>query len=333
MYEQIREKIKGVKDSFVLITEKAKGIFDSSQIKDLKFIDSAALIDIKNDKKTFSVGAVDSGFFSDSFVGFDFCFVKISGSVFYYKNGKLEENKRFPKNPLAVFFTPDACLQKEEFERYVSITRIKQELLLARQIIETNDLDYFLLDGSLIPHPMDRLKKDSEIYKEYQELISSYLTLYVAAEKKKTRLIGCVEDSRSNFFTKKFGLEKFNDSIFLNAALNKKQGVNFFRAGEENKILDDLNAHKKVDLYVGYVKVNDYDLPLRIEMIDPCKEAIEVIYFLASHTKNYSYPSVIIDADLRAKLSPNEINTVKAYIEGISNIQGIKKLRRNRRPF
>ncbi len=333
MYEQIKQKVKAVSDSFLKIKEKAVYFAQNLDAFEIEFLFSPKKREIENKELSFSVGAVDSGFFSDSFIGFDFCLVKVSGSVFKYEKNKLVESKRYPLNIKPIFITPDAYLQSDEFDKFVSISRLKQELLLAKEIIEQNDLNYFLLDGSLIPHPQDKLKKESLIYDEYLGLIKCFVDLYAIAEKKNTKLAGCIEDSRSNMITKQLNIDKVNDLILLNYALKKKEAINFFNSGKNNKMLDDINNFKQVELFSCFLKINDYDLPLKIEMLSPDEDIIDIIYFLSSHTKNYSYPSVIIDADLRAKLCFSEVNTIKNYIESITNKEGIRKLRRNRRPF
>jgi hypothetical protein len=333
MYEQIKQKVKAVSGSFAEIKEKAKYFSENPNKFDLKFCFSEAITKINPGKKSFSVGAVDSGFFSDSFVGFDFCFVKVAGSVFEYKESKLVSSKHFPDTPKSAFITPDSYMQKDEFERFVSISRLKQELGLAKDIIENHKLDYFLLDGSLVPHPQDRIKKDSPNYGLYLELIKAYIGLYNSAEKRGTILVGCIEDSRSNLITKRLGLDIVNDLVLVNYALAKGTALNFFESGSENKVLDDILVIKPINLYSAFLKVNDYDLPLKIELLSPKQGVLDIIYFLSSHTKNYSYPAVIIDADLRAKLSFSEVNTIKNYIESVTDKEGIRKLRRNRRPF
>ena len=60
-------------------------------------------------------------------------------------------------------------------------------------------------------------------------------------------------------------------------------------------------------------------------------EVAGVVLALSSIHKEYSFPSVLIEADIRAGLSEQEINVV--YERLVDKLGGKVKLRRNNRPF
>jgi hypothetical protein len=76
---------------------------------------------------------------------------------------------------------------------------------------------------------------------------------------------------------------------------------------------------------------------LRVEFI--CKDGLKecadkissVVYAISSLHKEYSYPSVLIDADMRAGLKPDEISIV--YDRLIDRLGTKIRMRRNSRPF
>ena len=82
-----------------------------------------------------------------------------------------------------------------------------------------------------------------------------------------------------------------------------------------------------------YLKVGKYDKPLRVDFFGRDVEKVtSVIYTYSRITSDYSYPSVLIEADARAKLTDVEFKMVYGTIRdklGINPL--IFELRRDKR--
>ncbi|MEM4272564.1 MAG: hypothetical protein QXH30_03150, partial [Candidatus Bilamarchaeaceae archaeon] len=77
------------------------------------------------------------------------------------------------------------------------------------------------------------------------------------------------------------------------------------------------------------------DRPIRIEFLNgqrPFGEVAEFISALSSINRSYAYPAILIDADLRAALYPEELERA---VKSLSLFAGpsLLNLRRNSRPF
>ena len=77
------------------------------------------------------------------------------------------------------------------------------------------------------------------------------------------------------------------------------------------------------------------DRPLRVEFLEGEKKYGEIIGVIASLSKinrNYAYPAVLIDADLRAAMDPLELERAKRSLSLFAGPE-LLQLRRNSRPF
>src|SRR3989344_3602755 len=96
---------------------------------------------------------------------------------------------------------------------------------------------------------------------------------------------------------------------------------------------------KEEKIYTVYIKSVDYDRPLRIDFFSDkeklnknTKNITEIIYKISKHNRNYSYPSVLVEADARAKLTEVEIEHFKsALAEKLGNNPTLLELRREGR--
>jgi len=297
-----------------------------------------------NENSKGKVIGVDSGFFESSLTGLDFCYIKCSGSFFDY-DSKLVKYERLTQNPIYEFKISDNILQKDEVQKFVSIARLKQELNLLYEGIKNKNPDYALIDGNILPQPVDRPSNNSTLYSEYESLLNSFVRLYDLAKSQGTILIGSVEDSRANSFLKLVqnnlsnkSLNGVNDILFLNNILEKGQAISFFPiyCVESNLIYNDLKSYGEFNFYASYLKVND-DYPLRIELQynnftqEKLKEIKGFISYISNYSKDYCFPSVLLDADKQAKLTQSEINIIKNLVNTSIVPLGIKPLRRERR--
>jgi hypothetical protein len=82
-----------------------------------------------------------------------------------------------------------------------------------------------------------------------------------------------------------------------------------------------------------------FDKPLRVEFVSKqnsslkelADEIAEVVFTLSSLHKEYSFPSVLIEADLRAGLNEQEISVV--YDRLVDKLGSKIRMRRTNRPF
>jgi hypothetical protein len=342
MFSDIQKQID--KYANYLDAIKASALQTKEQLKQNKIqglIEKEQLQSIEENSKGKVIGA-DSGFFESSLTGLDFCYIKSSGSYFEY-NSKLVKYERLTENPIYEFKISDSILQKDEIQKFVSIARLKQELSLLENGIKNKNPDYALIDGNILPQPVDRPNNNSQLYSQYEELLDSFVRLYDLAKSQNTVLIGAVEDSRANSFLKlalneKDFLHSVNDILYLNYILEKHECISFFPiySVESNIIYNDLKQYGDFNFYSSYLKVND-DYPLRIELQynnfseNKLKEIKGFISYISSYSKDYCFPSVLLDADKQAKLNANEVNIVKNLVDSSILSHGIKHLRRERR--
>lgn len=327
----IKEEAQIIKKS--LLENKIQGLVEKEQLQPI----------IENSKA--KVIGADSGFFESSLTGLDFCYIKCAGSFFDYDK-KLINYEKLTPNPNYEFKISDSILQKDEIQKFVSIARLKQELSLLEKGIKDKNPDYALIDGNILPQPVDRPSNTSELYSDYESLLDSFVRLYDLAKAQDVVLLGTVEDSRANSFLKlayndfksKPFLNSVNDILFLNYILDKGNTISFFPiySVESNIIYNDLKQYGNFNFYSSYLKIND-DYPLRIELQynnyseSKLKEIKGFISYISNYAKDYCFPSVLLDADKQAKLNQKEIEIIKSLVDNSMVPFGVKPLRRERR--
>lgn len=303
------------------------------------------------------MGGVDSGFVSQSFYALDLMLLRVMGVCFTYENGKVVQSKYFPEIPgMPQPIVDTKGLEQEEFRKFVSLTRVQGEMNRAREMIEEFGLEVCFLDGSMILHPSDKPNSDSKLWNEYQKTIRACIELYKAAESKNCLLIGAIEDSRSTrlsellhqqfpnhpIISKGLGKE-MQDAPLLDKVLQAgERSMAFTIAGDAKKhpILMDFPEEWARKLYACYVKPSQWDYPLRIEFLGNEKDITEktnraasIAFAQSGLHKEYAYPAVLIEADLRAGLKPEEIGLVSDKIFSKLGRHTIHLRRRDRRPF
>jgi hypothetical protein len=305
---------------------------------------------------TGKVCGVDSGFAHQSFHSLDLMMLRTIGVCFEYEEGKLKQTSYFPKAfDLPQPIVDQRGLEREEFGKFVSLTRLQSEIENAIALIEKFKPQTLFLDGSLIPHPADKPNNDSELHELYQKVVQTFEKLYQVCEEKNCLLIGSVEDSRSTRLSEIIreellpaqqmtieGMEKMHDSPLMDKVLQAGERSMVFSIGKNHSkhpILMDINEKWKNNLFACYIKPSRWDFPLRIEFFK--KEKIEESADLAagiasaqsSFHREYAYPSVLIEADLRAGLKPEEISMVSDQIFSKLGRHTIHHKRRDKRPF
>ncbi len=282
------------------------------------------------EKKPFSgtVAAIDSGFASIPLYGMDVLVFRASGVLFPYENSKRTGCTYFPKYRTApnveTFISDDA----PQAGTLMQLSRLKAEIMQAIEIVKAHSPAIILLDGSIAPLASD---KPFEAHELYAQTIQAYKELYELC-KGKTILASVVKDARGKRFSNEF-LEhcQTSDSFFMSILLKEGQRTcDIPTNSKANAITKDLGISHE-ELRCMYVRPSE-DTPIRVEFLSGNDSSYVacVLCELCGPSKIHTYPPVLIEADLRAKLEPNEIEQVTYELEFGA---GIKKLKRDSRPF
>jgi hypothetical protein len=298
-----------------------------------------------------TIAGVDSGFVSKRLSFIDLILVRVCGAIFSYKKSVLEKADYYPK----AFSLPEpllmkSALEKDEEQQSISLARLRKEVQASIEIIEKFHPKYLFIDGSIIPQYQDKPRADSKIVNDYNSIIDLFQKFYSTAEKNSCTLISCIEDSRGNRFKEILKEEVIKNSLFNPQVLDSTTDSSlldyFLLEGERtfsfpytskissHAILKDFDKKWSEKIHVFYLKASSLDLPLRVEFFSSAGKAEEiasVVFTLSSLQKEYSYPSVLIEADLRARLNEKDISVV--YDRLIDKLGPKFTLRRNSRPF
>ncbi|MDD4250625.1 MAG: DNA double-strand break repair nuclease NurA [Candidatus ainarchaeum sp.] len=310
---------------------------------------------VKVNEKKFSckIAGVDSGFVSKKLHFVDLVLLKLGGVIFSYNNSILEKADYFPSPALL----PQPILlknflEKDEEIQSISLIRLRKEIQLSIDIIKKFFPKYLFIDGSIVPQYQDKPRAGSILSDDYKSIIDLFEELYFVAQENDCTLISTIEDSRgkrfiqlieesnnSDFF-KNNSLKNCFDSLLLDFLLNKGERTfcfNYASDFESHPVLKDYKIDWAKNIFVFYLKASEFDLPLRIEFIsknncvEKANEIASIVYSLSSLYKDYSYPSILIEADLRARLKDDDISII--YDKLIDKLGPKMMLRRNNRPF
>lgn len=296
------------------------------------------------------VGGVDSGFVAKRLANVDLVLIRAVGVVFGYRAGKVEFTKywpgyfRFPEPHLSA-----GALEQDEAEQSKSLMRLRKEVEAAKSIIERHSPKYLFIDGSIVPQYQDKPRKESALAGHYSDIITEFESLYAFAEKNNCTLIATVEDSRGKRFVEMLsGISKDEklgwmlDSSLLEYFLNVGErtcAFTYTKDVDKHPVLQDFNSKWSKSIYGLYIKPSVLDRPLRCEFIchgeltEKAGEVASVALALSSLHREYAYPSVLIEADLRAKLTAQEIEIVYNKIMDKLGAATRLKMRRENRPF
>ena len=298
------------------------------------------------------IAGVDSGFVGQELFSTDLLLIRAVSAIFDYKNGKLEKAQYLPQGfsfP-EPFFSTNA-LERDEFNANTSIQRLIKEVQTAIDVIEKFSPQYCFMDGSLLPQHADKPRANSKIKKNFDIMISKVQELYAVASEKNCELVGCVEDSRGNRWTgildkelEVEGMEEYHDAVLLNDLLERQERSFIFsytKNALEHPILNDFKKEWQNAIFAFYLKPTQYDFPLRVEFLNPnngnpaekAEKIAGLVLAQSSMHKEYAFPAVLIEADLRAGLKPEEINLVKDKIIDKIGKNAFILRRRDRRPF
>ena len=348
---RLEEKKERLTKTIAKLRGKDLQVFGVKDIEETSLFQAVAPLELNQ-----KVGGVDSGFMGKNFHAVDVILVRAMAAIFDYEKGALKQNDFYPnffKFP-EPFILTDA-LEKDEFNCAKSLYRLKEEVGLAQEVIEKFKPDFMYLDGSIIPQHADKPRSSSRVLRVYHDILNTFQNLYATAEKNNCTLIGAVEDSRGTRFRgllqqlmtkeKTFNpeqLDNFFDSTLLDSLLlPKERSLAFPYASrvEKHPILNDFKKEWAEKIHVLYLKPSQFDFPLRVEFLssgqltEQANKVASMTLALSCLHKEYAYPSVLIEADLRARLKPEEINLVFDKLADGTGKMSLGSLRRDKRPF
>lgn len=315
------------------------------------------VVPVKKQVVSCIVSGVDSGFVSKKLSFIDLAFVRVAGVVFFLKEGVLEKADYFP----SAFSLPEPIMLQQGLEgdeelQSVSFERLKKEVNVSIEIIKKFKPKYAFVDGSIVPQYKDKPREDSKLNSDYQGIIYLFQRFYKVAEENNCTIISCVEDSRGKRFVELL-CEKIlvknpvASSSELNTCFDASLLDYFLLPGERtfafsytekidsHAILKDYSKEWSESISVFYLKASQFDKPLRVEFICKNKNEISsladeissIVFSLSSLHREYSYPSVLIEADLRARLNDDDISVV--FDKLLDKLGPRAQMRRNNRPF
>jgi len=204
------------------------------------------------------------------------------------------------------------------------------------------------MDGPLYPHPSTRVSKGSDLKKIYSKVVKLYNRLSEVCSERNTLLVGVVEDSRSKYFAYVLmnkivpNLSEKHKKLFSNIKIFRDTALlyNALSLGERTftfKISGIQDLNYKNNVFAIYIKTAKHDRPLRIEFLsnkpgEQVNEVSSMIMGLASFP-SYGLPSVIIEADARAKLTSYYFEYISRMLFSKSLSPLILSLRREKRPL
>lgn len=302
--------------------------------------------DIKKVSKfplTTTVAGVDSSTRCKSFSGIDIFFSKVIGVVYFIENDKLKKVEYVTNNPLIEYSIIAQQLSEIDLEIFLNILRQKKEISMAMKVLEKFEPEFLVLNGSILPHYIEFVSKNYILQKQREELIEVYKNLYKVVKEKNTILVGVVEDSRGRKFTEIISenlgkdhnyleiLEESRDVTILDYTLEKFERTPLFYYSEDLPELD----YREFQSF--YIKVSEFDIPLRVDFYSYRENLVDKISNLLLSLKTseeYGMPSILIEADLRSKFAEEEIdNFCKNLMKKVGFISSLKEKRREKRPF
>ena len=296
--------------------EKAKNKFCTAILKNLKDLDFSDLIkypkyNIKEThiKKEVSAScisglnfvSVDGSSVIKKFMNVDFSFLKaLAVKYYFYNDGRSARIEYYPDlngfNNYAVqgnFINRDENLVQDKISMDMTFMEIN---LLNRLIQRSKDIDFIIIDGSIVPTPINLLfSQDFEVSKKYDNLLKEYNKLYSNCKEKGIILIGSVKDTRTSALSHLFRdtiqllkpnkeylndfirinyrklIDYFSDLELFNKLLKKSERSCIFICKREIDKIRDTGIKKEIPyyfpltFYAFYLKTAKYDTPCRIE--------------------------------------------------------------------
>ena len=355
--DEIVEKIRHAENSRTSISEILRKMNDKIPVGPNEEIKDERLIIPFQDSNAnnFSVIGVDGGIVKGSLHGLELLLLRAIAVNFNYSSASLKDVDYYPSsNPIPTPKTSFDSFSEFELSSWYNFERQLMEITIAIESLSKLKTEFLFLDGSVIPQYV--IKPTNPILKEkYNLLIEKYKELFDATNGKLI-LAGVVEDSRSVKFCDillrriltdeisrelRIVLEKTNDSNLAYHLLKKNERTFVFNYSQNPAAHPLLKEFEEVknNFYSFYVKTADFDRPLRVDFVaardqDVIANKISEVLIKTSGHAGYGLPSVLIEADQRAKLSQSDLDLFYLdLLNRIGNVSSLFRMRRDMRPF
>ncbi len=321
--------------------------FNSGKMEYPETLERELVLPVQSISVEGTIAAVDGGIVGEELHGFDLLLMRAVGTIFTYRDSKAVSHSYFPSSLPPLQYDVRSGLDSHEVMLHNSLFRLRGELTLAASLIQKHSPACLMMDGSIAPLLSDKPSEESEVRPLYDEVLAAYQSLYESAWKANTTLLGVIKDSRSRRFIdivqkhsqNEQGFAHTSDTNFLYFMLEAGErtcAFTYSSASSKHPILKDLGqwSEKILSFYLKPVKD---DRPLRVEFLSGQRtfsEIASLVHSLSCHHKAYAYPAILIEADLRAALAPDEFE--RAYgtlFSRLGRSSSLLRLRRNTRPF
>lgn len=326
------------------IQEILKAPIESNQFLEGFFFKYVNAVDLNH-----SVAGVDSSIIGQEFMSADLLMVKSVSTIITYKSGTKQKSIYYPSVAPEPLFVISEGLDAHEVIWHKNLVRLTQEYSIACELATKKLADVILLDGSIIPLVLDRPAEDSQLYEKYLELIRLVVNFFKVSEQNNVLVAGLSKDSRSKRVVEIFkDMYQNKASIFTNDVsllyeilpAGSRTTLFSYESQEATKksrnlVIKDLEKAGFAGVISAYYqRISKYDKPIRVEVISSNKSAgidaiAGIIHSLCSISKRYTYPAVLIDADLRAKVEARDLDRMIRVL----SVELLQGMRRQNRPF
>lgn len=312
--------------------------------------------------KITKVAAVDGGVLSEAMTGFDLILYRAAGVVFFGIGSKVEAMYLPNIDPEPLIFFHTSLPSRFDFSKLSTLLRLKAEYDTAKMIIEEQSPTILFIDGKVGPLQSDLIEysEQSDLIRETQDLvIRSYKNLVETALANQVLLCGVVKDSRStetshvlqNYLPQMIREKQIDGSKIrgwrnmLSGLLDEYFGEGILDSGYRTAWLRSptpkwLNVSSQAEIWSCLARPISEDVAMRLEILfsDQLIEidkliniALGAYNYLCNHGLPIAIPTIISDADSRAKLTHLHLETV---VDQIAITLGIPKDHlRKRRSF
>lgn len=307
------------------------------------------------------VGGVDGGLVKQTLHGIDLILTRAVGVLFEFRGDKLSDAQYYPQSipsPIPnIVVDPFSNL---EFEVNSNIERMITEATTAAEFVQKFQPEILFMHGSIVPHYTEKPSKTSLLFPSYQRMIDAYTHLFSVCKESNTILAGVIEDSRGTRFCEiatsqliskaegeiasniKIILNQTKDTNLLSYALQQEERTLIFKYSsnpESHPILNEFGGQVANQIFSFYLRTAEFDRPIRVDFLanqglTPIANKISSILLPLCGHAGYGIPSVLIEADQRAKLSEEDLEMFyQDLINKTGNIPGMFLQRRGDKTF
>ncbi|MHA2287740.1 MAG: DNA double-strand break repair nuclease NurA [Promethearchaeota archaeon] len=247
-----------------------------------------------------NVVSVDGSSVLKKFMNVDFSFLKAIAVKYYFYKNQSSKIEYFPdKTGFNNYNVQGTYLNREDVavDTKISMDMTFMEINLLNKLIEKkSNIDLIIIDGSVVIMPINLIfAKDSEISRNYDQLLKEYQKLYSNCNERNIILIGSIKDTRTSALTNLLRssiqmlkpnstnltdfikinyrqiMDYFCDLDLFNRFLEKSERSCIFNCKKDLDKIRDTGIKKEIpyyfpqSFYAFYIKTAIYDTPCRIE--------------------------------------------------------------------